>query len=134
MFLNNPISESEIYKAITDLKNGKASGDDNVINEYIKTTAELFMPIYVKLFNIVFESGIVPELWLVGNILPFYKNKGDKLDPQNYRPITILSCMGKLFTSILNVRLNDFLEEFLLLNENQFGFRKGYSTIDNIFV
>ena len=76
---------------------------------------------------------MVPDSWLVGIIIPFYKNKGEKGDPKNYRPITILSCMGKLFTSILNKRLGDYLETFLLLNENQSGFRKGYSTVDSIF-
>lgn len=85
-------------------------------------------------FHIVFDSGKIPEAWLVGNIIPFYKNKGDTKNPENYRPITILSCMGKLFTSVLNSRLSTFLENYLLLNENQSGFRKGYSTIDSIFV
>ena len=92
------------------------------------------MPTYVRLFDIIFYSGNVPEIWLTGNISPFYKNKGNQCDPQNYRPITILSCMGKLFTSILNARLCSYLEEYFLLNENQFGFRKGYSTVDSIFV
>ena len=104
-----------------------------IVNEYIKSTCSVFMPIYVKLFNIGFHSGIVPDLWLIGNIIPFYKNKGNINDPQNYRPITILSCMGKLFTSILNLRLGLYLDQFLILKENQSGFRKGYSTIDSIF-
>ncbi len=83
------------------------------------------MPIYLKLFNLIFSTGNVPKIWLSGKILPFYRNKGEKNDPKNYRPITILSCLGKLFTSIINNRLCSFLETFLLLNENQFGFRKG---------
>jgi hypothetical protein len=103
------------------------------MNEYIKSTCEIVMPVYVKLFNIIFDSGNVPESWLVGNILPLYKNNGDKKDPQNYRPITILSCMGKLFTSVLNLRLSNFLKNYLLLHENDFGFRKEYSTIDSNF-
>ena len=49
--------------------------------------------IYVKLFNIIFDNGCIPELWLSGNI-PLYKNKGDKLDPSNFRPITIISCLA----------------------------------------
>ena len=69
-----------------------------------------------------------------GNIIPIYKNRGNKDDPKNYRPITIISCLGKLFTSILNERLNDFSREVNLICENQAGFRKGYSTLDNIFV
>lgn len=130
--INDKITENEILKCIKNLKNSKSPGDDLIINEYIKSTSQLLMPIYVKLFNIIFDTGTIPETWLTGNIIPFYKNKGEKNDPQNYRPITILSCFGKLFTSILNERLGNFLENFLLLNENQNGFRKGYSTIDSI--
>ena len=55
------------------------------------------------------------------------------MDPANYRPITLLSCVGKLFTSILYHRISTFLEENKILNETQSGFRKEYSTIDNIF-
>jgi hypothetical protein len=56
------------------------------------------------------------------------------LNPKHFRPITILSCFGKLFTSILLKRLNHYSEQFSVLNESQCGFRKGYSTVDNIFV
>ena len=53
--------------------------------------------------------------------VPLYKNKGDKLDPSNFRPITIISCFGKLFTSLLNTRLNKFSEDYCLICENQGG-------------
>ena len=56
--------------------------------------------------------------------MPIYKNKGDKGDFDNYRGITILSYLGKLFTSVLNARLNKCANEVNLLNENQAGFRK----------
>jgi hypothetical protein len=46
----------------------------------------------------------LPDIWLIGSIKPIYKNKGNPLDPKNFRPITILSCLGKLFTAILNER------------------------------
>ena len=64
---------------------------------------------------------------------PIFKNKGSKLDPKNYRPITLLSCIGKIFTSILNGILNVYFEQFPILNENQAGFRHGYSTTDHMF-
>ena len=67
-------------------------------------------------------------------IKPIYKNKGDPLNPENYRPITLLSCLWKLFTSIINERLNLFLNENNILLENQAGFRKNFSTNDHIFV
>ena len=52
---------------------------------------------------------------------------------ENYRPITILSCFGKLFTAVLNLRLNNFLQYHNILEGNQAGFRSGYSTADHIF-
>ena len=129
--LNSGITEEEIPRCIDRLNNGKASGSDKILNEYIKSTKETFLPIYEKLFNIILDTGCFPEQWSTGMIIPIYKNKGDRLTPQNYRPITILSCLGKLFTAILNGRLNDYLED--LLSENQAGFRKHYSTLDHIF-
>ena len=90
--------------------------------------------VYIELFNIIFETGIIPDSWLVDYIKPIYKNKGDKLDPKNFRPITILSCISKLFMAILNERLNKLSDDFLILCYNQTGFRKGYSTIDNLFI
>lgn len=132
--LNCNITEDEILRCVKKLKNGKCSGLDNIINEYIKISAPELTPIYVKLFNIILDSGCIPESWLIGVIKPLYKNKGDPNIAENYRPITILSCMGKLFTSVLNNRLNDFLEVNYILNENQCGFRSGYSTCDNIFI
>ena len=129
--LNSGITAEEISRCIDRLNNGKASGPDKILNEYIKSTKEKFLPIYEKLFNIILDTGCFPEQWSTGMNIPIYKNKGDRLTPQNYRPITILSCLGKLFTAILNGRLNDYLED--LLSENQAGFRKHYSTLDHIF-
>ena len=86
------------------------------------------MPIYVKLFNCI----SVPGTWLSGNIIPIFKNKGKSSDPKYYRLISILSCLGKLSTSILNKRLNADSDEFLLINESQVGFRHKYSTNENI--
>lgn len=131
--LNTSISQLEISHAIHGLKTGKSAGHDDVLNEYIKSTEILLMPFYVKLFNIIFDTGILPDTWLEGKIRPIYKNKGDQANPENYRPITVLSCLSKLFTSVLNNRLTKFLDTFDALNENQAGFRKGYSTLDHIF-
>ena len=134
VILNSKIQEDEILHCINSLKNGKSAGDDRILNEYLKSTKTIFLPVYKKLFNNILNTGIIPESWLNGIIKPIFKNKGSPLDTGNYRPITILSCLGKLFTSILNSRLTKFLDENILLNENQAGFRKDYSTSDHIFV
>jgi hypothetical protein len=52
-------------------------------------------------------------------VISIYKNKGSTLDPKNYRPITLLSCTGKIFTSILNDRLNVYFEQFTILDEEK---------------
>ena len=87
------------------------------------------MPIYHKLFNIIFDTGLIPSIWTEGCIIPIYKRKGNDKSPENYQPITLLSCLGKFFTSIINARL----QKLNLIDENQTGFKKNYSTIDNIF-
>lgn len=132
--LNCPITDTEISKCIKKLKNGKSSGVDEMINEYIKSTEIILLPLYVKLFNKILDEGKIPEEWVIGLIVPIYKNKGDKMDTNNYRGITLLSCMGKLFTAVLNTRLYNFCEVNRILIEAQTGFRNGYSTIDHIFL
>ena len=119
---------------VANLKNKKACGKDKILNEYICATYNKLKPMYISLFNRVLEEGIVPESWLNGMILPIYKNKGETNDPDNYRGITLLSCLGKLFTSVINERLNKFADKISLINENQAGFRKKYSTTDHIFL
>jgi hypothetical protein len=128
MEINGQITADEISKSFKNLKIEKSCCHDNIINEYIKSSAYLLMPIYVKLFNCI----SVPGTWLSGNIIPIFKNKGKSSDPKNYRLISILSCLGKLFTSMLNKRLNVDSDEFVLINESQVGFSHKYSTNQNI--
>lgn len=133
--INVPITLKEIQKAVKCLSNNKSSGIDLIVNEHIKYTFDLpnMHELYVKLFNLVFDTGILPEAWLVGKIIPIYKQKGKTKDPSNYRPITLLSCMGKLFTSVINNRLQNFSENHDKISPCQAGFRKGFSTTDHIF-
>ena len=90
------------------MKNNKAGDEDAIINKYIKTTSNQFIEIYEKLFNLIFDTGFIPESWVAGNIIPIYKNIGDSNDPKNFRSITLLSCLGKLFTATLSERLSKY--------------------------
>ena len=85
-----------------------------------------------KLVNLVWESGIFPATWAKGLIVPIHK-KESKSDPTNYRGITISSCLGKVFTALLNNRIVTFLENSHLIHESQIGFRKNRRTADHIF-
>ena len=133
--INSPISLEEIRQAVRCLKNNKSNGIDMILNEHIQYSFELpYMPeIYLHLFNLVFDTGLLPEPWSIGKIIPIYKQKGQTTDPSNYRPITLLSCMGKLFTAVINNRLQSYAEKYDKIRECQAGFRKNFSTVDHIF-
>lgn len=132
--LNSPITADEIKSVVQKLKNGKSAGSDNILNEYIKYTLDDMLAIYVLLFNVILDKGIIPESWTEGIMIPICKNKGSKLDPASYRGITLNSCLSKTFTAVLNNRLNKFADEVELISGAQAGFRSGFSTVDNIFV
>ena len=129
---NSSITESEILKCIKSLKNNKCPVNDNIFNEYLKHSQEKLIPVYVALFNLVLDTGIIPDPWLEGIIRPIYKRNGSPQNRENYRPITILSCFGKLFTAILNARLANVLIHNNIIEENQADFRSSYSTSDHI--
>ena len=131
--LNKPFTIEELCSHIKKLKNNKTPGIDNILNEFIKHCPKELHPAIVRLFNIILESGKVPSEWTVGIIKALYKNKGDIEDANNYRGITLLSCLGKLFTSIINTRLYDYVTKENLLGNEQVGFRPKHSTLDHIF-
>ena len=131
--LDKEIIENEVQSLITSLRNNKACGFDKIFNEYLKYGTENIINLIVKIFNVILLKGIFSENWLFGIVKPIYKNKGSKADPGNYRGITLVSCLIKLFTGVINKRLSEYLETNNLLNENQTGFRKNYATLDHIF-
>ena len=127
------ITEREISRAIIDLKPGKSAGPDNFLNEYFKHGKTQLLPYLHKLFNTIFAIGYFPDSWSEGYIIPLHK-KGSLNNPENYRGITLLSVLGKLFTRILNTRLDSWAECYNVYIEAQAGFRKGMGTTENIFV
>ena len=75
--LNRPITETEILLCTKMLKTNKSPGLDNILNEHIKSTINIMSPVYTKLFNLIYEKGIISESWTSGNIKSIFKNKGD---------------------------------------------------------
>ena len=105
-------------KAISYLNVGKAAGHD------------ILTPKLVCLFNTVFQSGSFPTSWSEGIIIPIHK-KGSRDKVDNYRGITLLSTLGKLFTRVLKNRLIFWSDTYSVLIDAQGGFR---STVDSIFI
>ena len=131
--LNREFTDGEIQKCIKKLKTRKSAGVDHILNEYLMASGDVMLPVFTKLFNLILKTGMFPSSWTAGIIIPIYKNKGEKDDPDNYRGITLLSCFSKLFTSALNHRITEYIESHSLMGEEQAGFRSGYGTMDHIF-
>ena len=102
---------------------------NHITNEMIRALVETYPEVILKLFNEILKSGKSISSWEVGMIVPIHKD-GSKLDPSNYRGITLMSCLSKLFLSILNARLIIFAVENKILRRNQLGFVEGNRTSD----
>ena len=130
--LNNKITEAEVTASIKNLNSGKAGGTDGIVSEMLKAGGKAVVVFFTEIFNKIFDSGIYPDEWAKAIIVPIFK-KGDTQIPDNYRGISLINVACKCFTSILNKRLYAWLEENKGIVENQAGFRKNYSTNDQIF-
>lgn len=127
------ITQTEISKAISRLKNGKAVSLDGISNEMIKAAHNTLLPCLAKVFNRILVSDVYPELWSKGYLSPIFK-ANDRHDPYNYRGIAINSCIGKLFNAVLNARLDFFLENHSVIHKTQIGSKKKARTADHIFI
>ena len=94
--LDYPITSEELEKAKHVLKRGKANGLDTLCNEMISCFIDVYPHIVLNLFNIIMDKSITIDDWTTGIITSIYK-KGSRSDPGNYRGISLLSCLGKLF-------------------------------------
>ena len=130
--LDRPISREEIIIALKKLKPRKSAGPDGMIGEFFKYSGILTINFLVKLFNKLFDEGIYPDDWVESIILPLYK-KGDINNTNNYRGISLSNICSKLYGSIINNRLQHWVEKHDITGEHQAGFKKNHSTVDHIF-
>ena len=131
--LDQPIEEEEVISAIQALKRNKAPGVDGLLPEIFKSFNSQLISFITALFNKLLEQETYPDAWSTGIIKPIHK-KGDKKNPNNYRGITLLPVLSKIFTAITRDRLVYWAEVNGKLNEAQFGFREGRRTTDPIII
>ena len=103
-----------------------------MLNEYFIEFHDLLIPLLNTLFNGILDSGLFPSEWSVAVMVPVFKS-GDRNDPNNFRGISLVSCLAKLFTNIINNRLIEWSNKYDTITDAQFGFRGGLSTVDAIF-
>ena len=132
--MDRVINDEEIIKESKRLKNGKSIGNDEICNEMINCLVHTkFIDVIRMLLNAILTRTYFPSSWKVNYIIPAFKSD-DSFDPNNYRGISVSSCLGKLFTLVINERLIKFLDIENTLSSFQIGFRRGYRTSDHVFV
>lgn len=123
------ILQCEVEKAIRSQKTEKSPGPDKITNELMRGTLEELTQILTTIFNEILLSGHIPEQWTKSHIILIHK-KGDKENIENYRPISLMSNVYKVFAKIILERISALLDDQQPVE--QAGFRKGFSTIDHI--
>ena len=130
--LNCDLSLKEVATAVKALKRRKAGGVDHIVSEILKYGGEEMISVVWYMCSCAWKHECVPKQWSKGLIFPIHKD-GNAHDPLNYRPITLLSVVGKVYTSVLHRRLQQWCEGRGIIAEEQNGFRPGRSTIDHLF-
>ena len=98
----------------------------------IKASYPVIHKAYLKLFNLIFSPRHVPENWCKSIVTPIHKS-GNKMEPDNYRPICVTSCIAKLFCTLLNDRLTSLFKAHNIINPAQIGFIDKHRTSDHLF-
>jgi hypothetical protein len=117
----------EVLREISNLNTSKSAGSDNIPAKLIKDAKDVVAPFLTIIFNASLKSGIFPDDFKIARVSPIYKS-GNKKERGNYRPISVLSIIAKIFEKLVYSQLNKFLTENSILSPCQSGFRKGHST------
>ena len=126
-----PTGEFEVASVIKALKNKKSSGMDGISNETLKCCSPIIERHLARAFNKCIDEGVFPDIFKTAKVVPLFK-KGEKKDPANYRPISLLSSLSKVFEKILHNRMLRFTEKNNLICPMQYGFRNNMSCVDAI--
>jgi hypothetical protein len=118
-----PFTPAEVELSIKASKNKRSSGPDEIPMCIVKDGMSSLVPVLTVLFNEMMESNWYPDEWKVAKVTPIFK-KGDKKEVGNYRPVSNLSSLSKIFERCLLARFNQWYED----DASQHGFRQGHST------
>ena len=125
------IWRKEVERAVKMLKSGKAPGVDGITGEMLKRGGKSMIDWLQMLFEKCRREGRVPEDWKKSCVVPIYKGKGDRRECKNYRGISLLSVVGKVYGRILVERIRETTER--KVGEEQGGFRRGKGCVDQVF-
>ncbi|XP_074651604.1 uncharacterized protein LOC141906258 [Tubulanus polymorphus] len=123
----------DVRKVILNLDTNKACGHDLMTNKMLKLCVDSLSPLLARLFNKPIDDSSFPECWKLGTVTVIYKKgSGSKSNPANYRPITLLPSLSKVFERIVYNSISHHLLSNDLIYANQSGFLAGHSTADQL--
>ena len=127
-----PITMQELLENVKEVRGRSAPGSDGIFNKMLKNLSRNFMILVLELFNKCLKEGKMPVEWKSSTITMIPKGSKTASDPNNYRPISLISCISKLLERIVAKRLSAFLEIAGWLSPQQSGFRRFRRTTDNL--
>ena len=122
----------EVQDIIKTLNPKKAAGYDLISNMAIKNISNKIIVNITNIYNACFRLNYFPHNWKKAIVILFKKPGKSPQQPSNYRPISLLPCLAKLFEKVINIRLQTFLNENNIIHTNQYGFKKGHSTVHQV--
>ena len=123
----SPVTEMDVLKEIFALKNKKSAGIDGISSYILKLCSFEIVKGITLIINRSIREGKVPTRWKIAKITPLFK-KGDKANPDHYRPISLLPCVSKLLERVIQRQLVRYLLDNNILSKYQSGFRSKHST------
>ena len=114
---------------ISTISKNKSTGPNSIPTKLLHELKYIISKQLSNLVNLAFVTGTFPDLFKLAKVIPVYK-KGDPLLSNNYRPISLLSNIGKLIEKLVHTRIYNFFEKIDCLYNQQFGFRASHSTND----
>ena len=127
MFTFHSVSVTEVNKLLKALKANKATGPDGLPNKFIKIASDTIAYPLSSLYNSCLMSGLIPTAWKTAIVTPVFKS-GDKTKVENYRPISLLSNISKVFERLVVNQLQSFSTDNNIIDDRQHGFRPNFST------
>lgn len=122
-----PTEEIEIKNTVLSLNPNAATGVDNISTKVLQHVINYISPLLATYINHAFTTGIYPDCNKTAKVIPVFK-AGDETDLSNYRPISILNAVSKVFEKIMRDRIGRFLELNKLISKHQFGFTSNSNT------
>ena len=111
------ITLHNIIRCISKMKNSKSY---KIATKFVKDSIEITAPMLSIIFHKSISQGVFPRNLTIGKVCPVYKGKGSKSDPDNYRPITVLSVFARLFEKLIHEQLFLYFNDYLYKKQSGF--------------